>query len=400
MKRKLPDWVSGFEEHTLNLPTPALFRKWAGIAAVAGVLERKAWVHTLGSNLYPNLYTILVAPPGVGKTILTSRVEALWGTLEEQWVASSSLTKASLIDDLKLAERTVVRPRDTPPTVTFHSLKIASNELGVLIPAYENDFMNTLTDIYDGHPYSESRRTTKTKFKLDHPQINLMAATTPSYLTALLPEGAWDQGFLSRTLLIYSGERMLTDLFDLPQGNEALWKALVSDLEQISHIYGEFTFAPEAAAAITAWHKSGGKPTPTHPKLGHYLTRRTAHMLKLCIVASASESNDKEITLEQFQTAMEWLLEAEFYMPDIFKSMARGGDSKAMEDCWYYCQQAYMRKQEPVRQALITQFLSERVPSHSVENIIKVMVQAGLLKEVQINKIGACYTPMEYKTLH
>ena len=399
MKRKLPNWIEGFQEHTLNLPTPDLFRKWAGIAAVAGVLERKVWVHTLGSNLYPNLYTILVAPPGVGKTILTSRVEQLWGTLEEQWVASSSLTKASLIDDLKLAERTIVRPRETPPTITFHSLKIASNELGVLIPAYENDFMNTLTDIYDGHPYSESRRTTKTKFKLEHPQINLLAATTPSYLTALLPEGAWDQGFLSRAMLIYSGDRQLTDLFDVPQGNAVLWKNLESDMKQIGSMYGEFKFNEDAAIAITAWHKSGGKPAPTHPKLSHYLTRRTAHLLKLCIVSSAAETNDRVITLEQFQTALEWLLEAEFYMPDIFKSMARGGDSKAMEDCWYYCQQAYMKKQEPVRLALLTQFLSERVPSHSVENILKVMVQAGLLKETQINKIGACYIPMEFKTM-
>ena len=81
MKRKLPNWVDGFYEHTLNLPTPNLFRKWSAIAAIAGVLERKAWVHTLGSNLYPSLYTVLVAPPGVGKTILTSRVEQLWGLL-------------------------------------------------------------------------------------------------------------------------------------------------------------------------------------------------------------------------------------------------------------------------------------------------------------------------------
>lgn len=66
--------------------------------------------------------------------------------------------------------------------VNFNSLTIVSNELGVLLPEYDPAMMSKLTDIYDGKGYSERRRTKDLNFKIDAPQINLIAATTPSFL--------------------------------------------------------------------------------------------------------------------------------------------------------------------------------------------------------------------------
>jgi hypothetical protein len=42
------------------------------------------------------------------------------------------------------------------------------------------------------------------------------------------------------------------------------------------------------------------------------------------------------IEVEDYQRALGWLTEAEAYMPDIFKDMANGGDSAAIDDCWHY----------------------------------------------------------------
>ena len=395
MKRALENWGDAFFDYTEGLPTPALFRTWSAITCVAGALERKTWVHTYGSNLYPSMYTIFVAPPGVGKTILTSRVQELWGELEGHHLAASSVTKASLIDDLKDATRTITRPRANPPTVTFNSLKIAANELGVLIPQYDNDFMNTLTDIYDGHGYSERRRTKDTNFRIAAPQINLLAATTPSYLKDILPEGAWDQGFLSRTILVYSGNKILRPLFDVAGDDKELFKKLKGDLRQIGNLYGQIIFSGEAAKAISTWHMGGGKPAPDHPKLHNYLTRRTTHVLKLCQVACVMDSNELVVTLDHYRQAIEWLVEVEHYMPDIFKSMATGGDARAMEECWHFVFKLYARTEnkKPVTQAKVYQFLGERVPAHSVERIIDIMKKARLLEEVQVKGLGPAYVP-------
>ncbi len=395
MKRALENWGEAFYEYTAGLPTPQLFRTWSAITCVAGALERKVWVHTYNSNLYPSMYTIFVAPPGVGKTILTSRVQELWRELEGHHVAASSVTKASLIDDLHDATRTITRPRANPPTVTFNSLKIAANELGVLLPQYDNDFMNTLTDIYDGHGYSERRRTRDTNFSIDAPQINLLAATTPSFLKDVLPEGAWDQGFLSRTILVYSGQKILRPLFENSADDKELFKKLKGDLRQIGNLYGQIIFSEEAAIAISEWHMGGGKPVPDHPKLHNYLTRRTSHVLKLCQVACVMDSNELIVTLDHYQTALSWLIEAEHYMPDIFKSMATGGDARAMEECWHFVFKLYARTEnkKPVAQAKVYQFLGERVPAHSVERIIDIMKKARLLEEVSVKGLGPAYVP-------
>jgi len=311
-------------------------------------------------------------------------------------MAPSNTTKAALIDMLTESTRVVLRPKETPQVINFNSLKILSNELGVLLPAYEGEFMSTLTDIYDGTPYEERRRHSKTApIKIDSPQFNLLAATTPAHLNDFLPPGAFDQGFLSRCFLVYSGEIILRPLFEQQLVNKEEWRNLILDLKHIARLYGQMKFSAEAASAITAWHMGGRNPLPRHPKLHNYCTRRTLHLLKLCVVASASISDLLVIEMEHYLTAMDWLIELETAMPDIFKSMSSGGDAKAIEECWYFCFQLYARKSVPVPEAKLYQFLQERVPAHSVERMIDVMCRAGILKKVDVNKIGPCYVPKE-----
>ena len=390
--RRLLCWIDGFTKYTSGHASPDIFRRWVAVAAIAGALERKVWVQTLGSKLYPNLYSVLVGPPGVGKTTVLAEVTRLWRELTDHHVAPSSVTKASLIDCLEDAKRRILRPGLNPPYVEFNSLLVASGELGVLIPAYENDFMNVLTDIYDGHPYAERRRTKDLRVKIDFPQLNLLGATTPSYLNAFMPEGAWDQGFISRTLLIYSGERVIRPLFGNVERDDSIFKDLIYDLKHVGGLYGEITFSDEAAKAIEAWHMAGGPPAPEHPKLVHYITRRTAHLLKLCMVACASDGSSLIISLDHFQRALNWLTEAEAAMPDIFRSMTTGGDSRAIEEAWYFVFQIYAKEKKPVLENRLVFFLKEKVPSHQIKTIIDTMVKAGMLKAEIVSGLMA-YKP-------
>ena len=393
----MQDWIDQFYEYTDHLTSPRLFRKWAGIAAVAGALERKVWVRTLGSNLYPNLYTVLVGPPGVGKTEVTWRVRTLWQELKEHHVAASSLTAASLIDDLKDASRRIMVPNQVPSVVQFNSLQVCSNELGVLLPAYENEFMNKLTELYDCKAYSERRRTKDLHFEIKEPQLNILAATTPSFLNNVMPEGAWDQGFLSRTLLVYSGETFVKDIFVDEQKDEEGWRALQEGLSRVSKVYGKIGFSDEVKDLIRNWIFGGCEPRPDHPKLTHYLTRRPVHMIKLCMISAMSRGSEMLIEVQDFERALGWLLEVEMFIPDIFKSMAAGGDSKVIEEAWYFCYKIFMKEQKPIVEMRVVQFLQERTPAHNVMRILDVMTRAGILKGTVEPKLGKCYTPQGRK---
>lgn len=355
---------------------------------MAAALQRRTWTRTLGSDLYPNLYIALVGPPGSGKTVQSSLVQEMFTELgPKHFLSPSAMSRASLADALRDAEVRVVEPTWNPPVITFNSLYVVTNELTSLIPQYDNDFMGTLTELYDGKRYQEKKRGNDLDYTLLHPQLNLLASTTPSYLNSIMPEGAWDQGFISRVIMVPSGESGLKELFGEEKKKDNERKALIEDLKKITALYGRMQFLPDAAHAIVAWYKARNPPMPDHPKLQHYNTRRTAHVLKLCQVASAVRGDSLNISLEDYQDALGWLLEAEALMPDIFKGMAQGGDARAMEDCWHYCYQVYVREKKPVSQTRVWNFLSQRVPSQKVEWVIKAMVTSGLLvKELDTYK--------------
>lgn len=395
MARKIKNWVGAFEQLTEHTGSPARLRRWAGISCIAGALERKTWVFTNGSNLYPNLYIILVAPPGVGKSDSFKALREFWLKLKDHKIAASSVSKASLIDELNDARRCLIHPGRTPPTIEFNSLKVIASELTVFIPEFATEFMSVLTNIYDSEPFHERKRTAKTNIEIERPQINFIAGTTPSSLVQLLPEGAWDQGFLSRCMLVYGVERRKQSLFLASSFDEKLQKEMTADIVEIANLYGEIKFTPEAADFIDNWQLNGGPPTPDHPKLQHYLTRRTAHLLKLSQVACVSDSNELVIEVHHIQQAMDWLFDMEAHIPEIFKAMTSGGDGKVMDEAWHMLFQFYARYKKGAPKALLIEFISKRVPSHSVERIIDLMEKSDMIRAVAEKNVGTLYRAKE-----
>lgn len=393
VSRRLPYWIDAFIDWSADLGSPEIFRRWAAICAIGAALERRVWVR-VGNKppLYPTFYVILVGPPGVGKTNITATVGRLWEDMPDHHIAPSSVTKAALIDQLVDARRTYLPLGGE--LLEYNSLFVIANELGVLIPGYDSEFMSVLTDIYDGYPYGERRRSKDIKITIKAPQLQLLAATTPSFLATTLPEGAWDQGFMARAMMIYSGENTRQDPFLEQTSSERLQTDLVADLKSMGTLHGKATFDVEARDFITHWHVAlNGEPAPDHPKLFHYISRRITHLIKLSLVASVAYGSSLRITIEHVKIALDWLTEAENSMPDIFKSMAGGGDSRAIEEAWYYCLQIHTKEKRPIAEPRLVGFVQERVPAHSVMRVIELMVRGHLLTESLDGNGQKAYVP-------
>lgn len=358
------------------------------------------WITTGIGTLYPNLYVVLVGPPGVGKTVLTSRVQRILEDLGENgtqfFIAPSSVNHASLINELVEAKRNYINPMTMEP-ISYNALALVSNELSVLLPEYDTNFISKLTDIWDGFRYGERRRTKDLNFKIDNPMLNLLAATTPAYLTSSIPEIAWDGGFLSRTLLVFSAETLQRDIFGAVPAQEQLYKKLLADLKDVFNHFGELKFTSEAIEAIESWNRAGCPPVPEHPKLLHYNIRRRVQLLKLCMIMSLARGDDLTITIEDYKRAMDALLELEVMLPDIFKAMTSGGDSRVMDECWYFVSLAWAKENGPIHEGRIIAFLSEHLPAHTVVRVFELMVRVGILIEEITPKPGRWYRPKPRK---
>jgi Protein of unknown function (DUF3987) len=367
-------------EYTAPMASPPLFKKWAGISLLAGALERKVYTYVAGykSNLYPNMYIFLLAPPAVGKTVMTSMIHDFFEKLEEHKLAPSAVSRGSLMDALHDAQRSIITAEGK--AITFNSLMVVVNELQVFIPEYNPDFMSTITDIYDCKPYGEKKRGKDLSYKMMAPQLNLIAATTPANLQTLLPENAYEHGFMTRVIMVYADRSRMIDLFDEPPDDVALRLNLTNDLIAISKLAGAMEFTAEARVLLNNWHKTGGAPKPDHPRLINYNGRRTAHVIKLSMIASASRGDDLTLCADDVRTALDWLTECEAEMDNVFSAMKAGSERQIMMDCAHTMYRTYIKHgNKAIREALVIEYLQMRgIPSHSVERLLKLMIAAEM----------------------
>ena len=250
------------------------------------------------------------------------------------------------------------------------------DEWSAFMSEYSHDIIGGLTTFYDVTvPYRETRITKSRDTTIDRPQLNMLAGSTPSNLMKFMPEFAWDQGFTSRIILVYSDEQRLTD--DFAEVQRTTDPDLLHDLTSIYGIIGEFTVTKEYQDAIMEWRSSGEGGKPTHPKLIHYNSRRKVHLYKLSMVAAIDRGDNLILTTDCFTTALRWLTEVEINMPLLFSAGSTTIDGRAMEEIVDFIRRAG----KPVPQYKVIHFACGLVPNHSVIRVLSLMEMSGLIEE-------------------
>lgn len=368
-------------EYTDGIPSPSVLRHWAGVACLSGAMRRKLRVSLATGTMFPNTIILLVSPPGVGKSQAIGVVHDLWTATAQFNVAPSSITKASLIDVVKRGMKSDATKGSAELDV-FHSALIAAPEFGVLVPSYEHVFMNTINDLYDCGPIFVEATRKHGEIQIDNPHISILSGTQPKYLAETFPEAAFGLGFTSRIIMVWAPFPVRISLFGKRSKPTSLRRDLIHDLRLISQLRGEFTWTEDAAQALDEWHMGGMEPVPEHHKLLSYNTRRPAHIIKLCMILSISESSDLVIDGGHVQRAKDLLLSAELEMPDIFKSMTAKSNTDDFEEVWHFVwRESNRRGKGFVPEHNVIQFLASRVPANMVSYVLETMVKSGMLKQ-------------------
>ena len=363
---------------------------------------------------------LLIGRPGVGKSkAINAARDLVRATNKDPYpiacnLAPVDVTKAALYDYLAT---TKVRRSGPDPEAEmlgltdrdyhYHSAFLAVSELSDLLRDGDNLLLGALHGLFDCLPeIQEERRYKKDDpIKLQRPQISLLGGTTPAYLTRTFPEAAWNEGFMARSILIYSDDAQEPELFpDLEdQSNPILGRELVEDLRQVGILRGQFTFTPEAQKAIVAWQKSGRAPAPSHIRLEHYRTRRMIHAIKLAMIASATSSNDLTIQVEDFQTALAWMHEAEELMPQVFMSMVGKSDGQVMNELYHYVYGVFnapLNNKKPLRRGLLVNFLRNKVQAWQIEKVIETACDAEIIQKAAMLTGEIGFKPYPKPQLH
>lgn len=316
----LESWLKTYAKYTKDSEAPSIFHLWTGISVITSVLERKVWAKLMYDNIYPNMYIILVAPPGrCRKSSAMSIGTRLLNKIEGVCISSDRITPEALIQDLENSENCFYIGH----RVYGHcSLTAVSKELGTLLSVNPEGMLKLLTDLFDAQVHDLWTYTTKGAGvnRITGVWLNLLGATVPSFFSTRQTQESIGLGFTSRCVFVYADKRRHRSL----HCNDSLGLELLQRLREIHDIKGEFTFTKEAEKCYENWYMNLPNEHATIEALAPYYERKHVHALKLSMILSAAEGgNDMHITKGNVLSSLAMLDEAEQSMPKVFGGTGR-----------------------------------------------------------------------------
>jgi hypothetical protein len=340
VKRLLPDWLTAFLDYTEHMEAPKLMRTWAGISAIASVLRRKVWIDLDQFIWTPSLYIIFVGPPGViTKSTTTDLSSSLLRELPEGIVrfGPNNITWQALATSFAAASESFEHPLGSGDWHPMSAVTLVSRELGSLLNPKDQDLVNLFIELYDGAKVYEKVTKMSGTDTIECPWINMLGATTPSWIADNVPRSALGGGLISRCIFLYGDkkEKLVAypdELIKNTKAHAAVRAALVSDLEKMASMSGNFVLTPEARKWGRQWYEKLWTDAEAHysdDKLMGYIARKQTHMHKVAMVLSASKKNELVLTLEDLQVADAMLTAIEGCLDKVFAQIGRTEQSAA-----------------------------------------------------------------------
>lgn len=373
--RLVKNWIKGFLAFTDNSEPPPLYRAWTAVSVVAACLQRKCYTNW-ESQIYPNMYIVLVGPPGNRKGTAMGPGEKLLQDIGLP-LAAQSTTRESLIRQLKEVGLT---DQDSLGNIYLHaSLTIFSKELIVFLGA-KKDNITLIADLTDWYDCADQwKYKTKTQGE-DHVLgvfVNLIGATTPELIRTALPLEAGGGGLTSRMIFVYEDKKgkivpypFITDM------QRKLRDNLLVDLQRIYLMSGEFELTSDFKREYGAWYVEQAENPPfTDYRFGGYFERRATHLRKLSMIMSASRSSEMTLTLEDFNAAKYLLESTEKRMQLTFMGVGKNPVGDLIVRCLQYLEKI----RRPVRFSEMLQVFYRDMDRRMAQAVIDSMLSMRLV---------------------
>lgn len=301
---------------------------WTGISVIAACLRRKCKFQWGTIDVYPNLYIVLVGPPGRCRKGTAMGVGE--GFLRELGVklSSSSITREALIHQLKTSSDKHI---DAEGKMYLHSsLTIFSKELTVFLGYNNQQLMMDLTDWFDCGDVWEYRTKNMGTDDITGVWVNLIGATTPDLLNSTLPRDAIGGGLTSRMIFVYEQDKDHTELapFLSPEEME-LGTNLLIDLEKIAMLNGTFRATEDYVERFTSWYSIADSTAPPFDdyRFAPYFERKPTHLWKLSMIMNAARTSSMILDSCDFDRALSLLTATEVKMPQTFSGYGKNRDA-------------------------------------------------------------------------
>jgi hypothetical protein len=385
--------------------TPEVFRKWSALSSVAGALGKKAWYDFGQFKVYPNLFILLVAPPGRGKSVsLILPLYEIYGNLSVEpytrkedvpakldtfglkdsplYLLQDKVTPEELIRQMKKCGR-VNLDLTTANKIHYESpLTLVTSEFGSLMNRNDKTLQMFLTDMWDAKDKYTYHTKTSGHDIIRGPCLNWIACATPEQFIENMPENARSQGLLPRIVpVFFDGEKTEDKLF-YGKINSSIVYNLTATLAHIATLQGEFTVEDTFRDELQDYVSGGMAPRPTDPNMSEYNERRLAHWMKVAMCVSAACRDDMIITRGDWTYAQEMMLAAESDMPQALQFFGvRNAGRVALDVMDYIKASVALNKRNLLIKEVKREIMRKVANAAEIEATYRNMIESGMIKE-------------------
>lgn len=384
MARHFSNWLKEYMQYTRDSEAPSAFHFWTGVSTIAGALRRRVWLDMRKFQWTPNFYIILVGPPGlvtkstttrIGMKLLTQVDGIKFGPQSLTWQALTLALEESM-EYVEWKDETEVRQ------LPHSSLTISVPELGTLLKMDDTALVDVLVSMWDGQLEDWGHKTkTSGNSLIKNPWLNLIGATTPSWLQNNFPEHMIGGGLASRVVFVYGDQkRHLVAYPDEVSPGPEYYRhesMLIDDLRQIAEIKGPYELHPDSRAWGHDWYGRLWNSRPVHmasDRYSGYLARKQTHLHKMAIIVAAAERNDRVILPTDMVVADTALTEIEHHMGRVFQSIGVVDEARHIAEL-----AAYVKNYGALTGEELFGFVRNYMAEKDFKQAIRVAVNGGIL---------------------
>jgi len=275
---------------------PIEFHNFMGIAGMGCVLGNKVHFPFGDTNIYPNIWIILLAPSSAyRKTTALNIIKRLLLRVDPALVYPNEFSHEKIQEILS----------QKPYGSFFFSEFITL--MGLLNRDYMAGCKAFLADLFDC-PVVYERQTKGNNTRIENPAVSIFSATTIEWFLEMVKETDIYGGFLPRFLIVpaYSKTK---DMPIPPRVDQVKQKALIDELEEISKVSGEAYLTDGARKLHGQWY-SRFSECADGTRFNAFYQRLQTYILKFAMIIQVSKNRGLEITEDSMQEAigyMDWL---------------------------------------------------------------------------------------------
>ena len=329
--RNFPNFFDAYIEFTKDQESTVKIHKWVAVSILAAAMERKCFLDVGHFKIHPNFYIFIIGNSGeVRKSTSTGigfDLVRATGTIQ---LMSERLTDRSLIDQMERS-----KAKYYTGNAEFYGTQSAvyayASELVVFLREVAGKISELLTTVWDCPPVW-TYETHEEEIILEGPCLNILGASTPTWLQRAIPAEEMEGGLASR--IVFVVEMKPPDRYNAwgapnTDALKELRAKLVEDLKRISYLRGNFTYTEAAKDFYEKWYSEHRQATGKIKDIRFkgYYSRKPVTVWKLAMVLAVAESDDLCFDQRHLETALEWLNELEESMMDAFGQI--GGNKLA-----------------------------------------------------------------------